>query len=100
MRHPDANLGYDVSQFLTHFVEIGDARRDIKDLPAAVALPEDRLADHDGIERHHKGAHRQPVDRGGRDDAHLAHARQRQLQGARDRGRGQRQHMHIGLQLL
>jgi hypothetical protein len=82
---------------VAHLVEIGDTRRDIEDLPAAVALAQDRLADHDGIERHHKGAHGQAVDRRGRDDAHLAHARQRQLQGARDRRRGQSQHMHIGL---
>ena len=100
MRDRDADLGHHLAQFLAHFVEIGDARRDIEDLPAAVALPQDRLAHHHRVERHDEGAHRQPVDRRGRDDAHLAHPGQRQLQGARDRRRGQRQHMHIGLQLL
>src|SRR3546814_21092406 len=41
-----------------------------------------------------------PVDRRGCDDRHLAQARERHLQGARD-GRGrQRQHMHVGAKLL
>ena len=100
MRHGDADLGHHLAQFLAHLVEIGDARRDIEDLPAAVALPQDRLAHHHRIERRHEGAHRQPVDRRRGDDAHLAHAGERQLQGARDRRRGQGQHMHVGLQLL
>ena len=100
MRRRDADLGHHLAQFLAHLVEIGDARRDIEDLPAAVALAQDRLAHHDGIERHHKRAHREPVDRRGGDDAHLAHPGKRQLQGARDRRRGQRQHVHVGLQLL
>jgi hypothetical protein len=100
MRHADADFRHDLAQFLAHLVEIGDARRDIEDLPAAVALPQDRLAQHDRVERHHKGAHREPVDRRRRDDAHLAHAGERQLQGARDRRRGQGQHMDVGLELL
>ena len=100
MRDGDADLGHHFAQFLAHLVEIGDARRDIEDLPAAVPLAQDRFAHHDRIERHDKGAHRQPVDRRGRDDAHLAHPGERQLQGARDRRRGQGQHMHVGLQLL
>ena len=37
---------------------------------------------------------------GVRDDAHLPHAGQRQLQGARDRRRGQRQHVHVRPELL
>ena len=100
MRHRVFDLGHDLAQLLAHLVEIGDARHDIEDLTAAVALAHDRLADRHRIVRHHEGAHRQPVDRRRRDDAHLAHPGQRQLQGARDRRRGQRQHMHIGLQLL
>ena len=63
-------------------------------------LAQDRLAHHHRIEGQDEGAHRQPVDRRRGDHAHLAHAGQRQLQGARDRRRGQRQHMDIGLELL
>ena len=100
MRHRDPDLGHDLAQFLAHLVEVGDVRRDIEDLPAAVALAQDRLAHDDRVERRHERAHREAIDRRGRDDAHLAHAGQRQLQGARDRRRGQRQHMHIGLELL
>ena len=85
---------------LAHLVEIGDARHDVEDLAAAVALAHDRLADRHRVVRHDKGAHRQPIDRRRGDDAHLAHAGERQLQGARDRRRGQRQDVDIGLELL
>ena len=83
-----------------HLVEIGDPRHDIEDLPAAVALAHDRLADRHRIVGHHKGAHRQAIDRRRGDDAHLAHPRQRQLQGARDRCGGHRQDVDVGLELL
>ena len=73
---------------------------DVERLAAAVALAQQRLAHHQRIERRHEGAHRQPVDRRRGDDRELAHAGERQLQGARDRRRGQRQHMHLGAQLL
>ena len=100
MRDRVFDLRHDLAQPLAHLVEIGDARHDVEDLPAAVALAHDRLAQRHRVVGHHEGAHRQPVDRRRRDDAHLAHAGQRQLQGARDRRRGQRQDMHVGLQLL
>ena len=74
-----------------------DARHDAEHLAAAEPLALDRLADHHRIERHDEGAHRQPIDRRRGDQAHLAHAGQRQLQRARDRRRGQRQHVHVGL---
>ena len=73
---------------------------DVERLAAAVALAQQRLADHDRVERRDEGAHREPVDRRRGDDRQIAHAGQRQLQRARDRRRGQRQHMHLGAQLL
>ena len=97
MRHRIFDLGHAFAQPLAHVVEIGDAGDDIENLTAAVALAHDRLADRHRVVRHHKGAHRKPVDRGRRDEAHLAHPRQRQLQRARDRRRRQRQHMDVGL---
>ena len=80
--------------------QVLDARADIEDLAAAVVLAQDRLAHGHAVERHDEGAHRQAIDRRRGDEAHLAHAGQRQLQGARDRRRGQRQHMDVGAQLL
>ncbi len=80
--------------------QILDARHDAEHLAAAEPLALDRLAHHQLVERHDERAHRQPIDRRRRDHAHLAHAGQRQLQGARDRRRGQRQHVHVGLQRL
>src|SRR6516162_7103127 len=53
-------------------------------ISGAVALAHDRFPDRHRIVRHHKGAHRKTVDRRRRNEAHLAHPRQRQLQGARD----------------
>ena len=100
MRGREFDFGDDFAQPVRHFVEIDDARHDIENLPAAVALAHDRFADRDRIVGHHKGAHRQPVDRRRGDDAHLADPRQCQLQGARDRRRGQCQDMDIGLELL
>ena len=83
-----------------HAAEILDARHDAEHLAAAEAFALHRLADHHRVERHDEGAHRQAIDRRRGDQAHFAHAGQRQLQGARDRRRGQRQHVHVGLQRL
>ena len=80
--------------------EILDPRHDIERLAAAIALAQQRLADHQGIVRRHEGTHREAVDRRRSNDRKLAHASQRQLQRARDRRRGQRQHMHLGAELL
>ena len=74
--------------------------RDVEGLAAAVALAQQRLAHDDRVERRDEGAHRQAVDRRRGDDRQLAHAGERQLQGARDRRRGQGQHMHLGAQRL
>ena len=80
--------------------EILDARTNVKRLPATIALAQQRLAHHDRIERRDEGADREPVDRRGGDDRHVAHAGERELQRARDRRRGQRQHVDLGAHLL
>ena len=80
--------------------EILDPRHHVERLPAAIALAQQRFADHQGIVRRHEGAHRQTVDRRRGDDREIAHPGQRQLQRARDRRRTQRQHMDFGAQLL
>ena len=98
MRHRRLHFRHRRFQEFLGLAQIGDARRDIEALAAAIMLAQQRLAHHQRIERRHEGAHRQPVDRRRGDQRQIAHARQRQLQGARDRRRGQRQHMDIGLQ--
>ena len=80
--------------------EVLDARADIEGLAAAVALAQQRLAHHQRVERRDEGAHRQAVDRRRGDDREIAHAGERQLQGARDRRRGQREHVHFRAQRL
>src|SRR6185437_11684443 len=80
--------------------EILDARADIEALAAAILLAQQRLADRDSVERRDEGADRQAIDRRRGDDAHVAHAGQGELQGARDRSGGEREDMDVGAQLL
>ncbi len=96
----DAHLRHGLVEEGLGLGEILDARADIKGLAAAVALAQQRFAHHHRIERRDEGAHGEAVDRGRGDDRHLAHAGERELQGARDRRRGERQHMDLGAQLL
>ncbi len=63
-------------------------------------LAQDRLAHDDRVVGQHEGAHRQAVDRRAGDQAHVAHAGERQLQGAGDRRGGQGQHVDVLAQLL
>ena len=80
--------------------EVLDARADVEGLAAAIALAQQRFAHDQGIERRHRGAHRQAIDRRRGDDREFPDAGERELQGARDRRRGQREHMHLGAQRL
>ncbi len=100
VRDRDLHLRHVLVEELLGAGEVLDARADIERLAAAIALAQQRLAHDQRIERRDEGAHRQPVDRRRGDDRQVAHARERQLQGARDRRRGQRQHVHLGAQLL
>ena len=93
-------LGRVLAQERRRFVEVLDARADIERLAAAIALAQQRLADDQRVERRDEGAHREPVDRRGRDDRHLAHAGHRELQRARDRRRRQGQYVHFRAQFL
>ncbi len=96
----DLQFGHRAVQELLHLGQVGNARHDIKALAAAIALAQQRLADHQRIEGRDEGAHRHAVDRRRGDQRQFAHAGQGQLQRARDRRRRQRQHMHVALQLL
>ncbi len=96
----DAHLRHVLVEERFGLGEILDARTDVKRLPAAIALAQQRFAHHDRIERRDEGADRKAIDRRGGDDRHVAHAGERELQRARDRRRGQRQHVDLGAHLL
>ena len=100
MRDRDLHLRHVLVEEILHLGEIVDARHHIERLAAAIALAQQRLADHQRIVRRDEGADREAIDRRRGDDREIAHAGQRQLQRARDRRRAQRQHMHLGAQLL
>ena len=87
-------------QKLAHLLQVGDARHHVEALPPAVALAPQRLTDDHRIEGRDVGAHGQPVDRRRGDERQLAHARQGQLQRARDRRGRQSEHVHIVAELL
>ena len=100
MRHGHADLRHQLAQLDRDRRQVLDARADIEGLAAAILLAQQRLADGDAVERRDEGAHGQAIDRRRGDQAHVAHAGQRELQRARDRRRRQRQHMDVGAQLL
>ncbi len=100
VRDRDLHLRHVLVEEILGAGQVLDPRADVERLAAAIALAQQRLAHDQRIERRHEGAHREPIDRRRGDDRQVAHAGQRQLQGARDRRRRQRQHMDLGAQRL
>ena len=100
VRDRDAHLRNILVEKLLGARQILDARTHIERLPAAIFLAQQCLANRDWIEWRHESPHRQTIDRRRRDDGEVAHAGERQLQGARDRRRGQREHVHFRAQRL
>ena len=100
MRHGHADLGHQLAQLGRDGGQVLDARADIEGLAAAILLAQQGFADGDAVEGRDEGAHGQAIDRWRGDQAHVAHAGQSELQGARDRRGRQRQHMDVGAQLL
>ncbi len=77
-----------------------DAVVHVEDLAAAVELAQDGVSHQPGRSLGHPRLDGQPVLRRRLDDAHVAHAHERQVERARD-GRGrEREHVHLGLELL
>ena len=70
------------------------------DLPAAVDLGADRLADHGVVHRHDVRVDREAVLRRRLDHGQVADAREREVEGARDRRRGHREDVDGGAPLL
>ena len=100
-------MGHDTRHFrhlgfqeLLDIREVLDARDHVKALPATVMFAEQCFADGDRVEFGHIGADGEAIHWRRADDRQVPHARQRQLQRARDRRGGQRQHMHVRAQLL
>ena len=100
VRHGHADLGHQLAQLDRDLGQVLDARADIEGLAAAILFAQQGLSDGDAVERRDEGAHGQAIDRRRGDQAHVAHAGQSELQGARDRRGGERQHMDVGAQLL
>ena len=96
----DARLGQQLAQLLGLRLDRLDPVVDEEDLAAAVELAQDRVAHEAGRRLRDARLDRQPVLRRRLDDAHVAHAGQRQVQRPRDGRRRQRQHVHLGAQLL
>ena len=96
----DARVGQQAAQLLGLGLDGLDPVVDEEDLAAAVELAQDGVADEAGGRLRDARLDGQPVLRRRLDDAHVAHADERQVERARD-GRGrQRQHVDLGPQLL
>jgi hypothetical protein len=81
-------------------LDIRDPVVQVEDLALAIELALDGVADDVVVVARDVGAHRQAIDRRGLDDAEVADAGQRHLQGARDRRRGHRHDVDQRPQLL
>ena len=96
--------GFDLGDFgADEFLDIGqvgDAGDDEEALAAAIVFAQQGLAQDDLVAGHDIGAHREAIDRRGRDDRQFAQAGQRHLQRARDRGGGEGEDVDVGLQRL
>ena len=86
----DFHFGHQFLQHVFNILQVFDARADVEGLAAAIMFAQDGFADDHGIERQHEGADGQAVNRRRCNDAHIAHACQRHLQGARDGRSGER----------
>jgi len=70
------------------------------DLPTAVHLAQDRLADQRLVPLGHKGAHRQTVLRRRVDNAHITDATERHVERPRDRRGREGEHVDLAPHLL
>ena len=96
----DAGAGQQPAQLLGLGLDRLDAVVHEEDLAAAVQLAQDGVAHEAGGRFRDPCLDGQPVLRRRLDDAHVAHAHERQVERARD-GRGrERQDVHLGLELL
>ena len=93
-------FGSELLELLLHAADRLDAVVDEEDLPAAVELRLDRLADDLGLPRHDLRLDREPVPRRRLDDREVAQAREREVERPRDRRRRHREDVDRRLPLL
>ena len=86
-------LGYDLPQARCQSLDVGHAVVDEEHLPAAVELPEDRVAHQRGIEPRDPGLHGQPILRRGLQVGDVAQPQQGHVQRPRNGRGGHRQHV-------
>jgi hypothetical protein len=96
----EPGAGEHLAQLLGLRLDRLDPVVDIEHLPAAIELAQDRVSDQPGGCLGDPGLDRQPILGRGLDDAQVAHTREREVQGPRDRGRGQGQHVDFAAKLL
>src|SRR4029077_16336360 len=81
MRHGDLQLGDLLVEEGADLRDVLDARADVEALATAIALAQKGFSDGQGGKRRNEGYTRGAIDRRGRNDRELAHARERKLQG-------------------
>ncbi len=96
----ELHLGHLGAQEVGDVRQVAETRHDIIGLTAAVLFAQQGFAQGHWIVRQDIGAHGDTVDRRRRNDRHVTNARQRHLQGARDRRRRQGEHMDVGAEGL
>ena len=100
VRYADPRLGGGGGDAANGIVDGLDPVADVVDLTAAIELATDRAGDDVLVPLAHVHLHREAVGRRRVDDAHVAHARQRHLQGARNRRRREGQHVDLLAEVL
>ena len=96
----EAHFGHVVLEELGDIGLVRYARAHIEGLTAAIFLAQQGFSDHQRVERRNEGADGEPVHRRGGQKGKIAHSRQCQLQGARDRGCRERQHVNVAFEFL
>ena len=96
----DARLGHEASEIGRERVDGAHAVVDEEDLPASSELVADGLGDDLGVEAGDVGLDRHPILGRRLDDREIPDARERHVEGARDRGGGERERVHAVPQLL
>ncbi len=100
VRHDHARVGHQVLDEARHRRQRLHAIVHEEHLAAALQLALERFLDDGAVEAAHDRLDGQPVHRWRLDHRHVAHARERHIEGARDRRGRHGQHVHRGPQLL
>ena len=95
MGNAEARLGDDRRQSIGDQVDVVDPVVDEEDLPVAVELANDRLADQFAVEAANAGLDRLPIARRRGQVGDIADSQQRQMQRPRDRRGAHRQHVDL-----